>query len=138
MFSLVDTITEGSWHLLFIYYWLTHYLFLLLLAQYTKLVTSAHKHGAMICSWCWLKTRYSSLPTGCELWCMVLDPCSLLCNDQPGTWGFLQTNLFIFDAASQMWWPDIRDTNLFSSSEWMETMAAWICFKPYSLLSVKT
>ena len=34
--------------LLFIYYWLTHYLFLLLLAQYTKLVTSAHEHGAMI------------------------------------------------------------------------------------------
>ena len=43
-----DTITEGSWYLLFIYYWLTHYLFLLLLAQYTKLVTSAHEHGAMI------------------------------------------------------------------------------------------
>ena len=47
LFSLVDTITEGSWHLLIIYYWLTHYLFLLLLAQYSSLVACAHEHGAM-------------------------------------------------------------------------------------------
>ena len=47
VFSLVDTITEGSWHLLIIYYWLTHYLFLLLLAQYTRLVTTAHEQCAM-------------------------------------------------------------------------------------------
>ena len=47
LFSLVDTITEGSWHLLIIYYWLTHYLFLLLLAQYSSLVACVHEHGAM-------------------------------------------------------------------------------------------
>ena len=47
MFSLVDTITEGSWHLLFIYYWLTHSLFLLLLAQLHRLDTSAHEQIAI-------------------------------------------------------------------------------------------
>ena len=47
LFSLVDTITEGSWHLLFIYYWLTHYLFLLLLAQLHRLDTTAHEQIAM-------------------------------------------------------------------------------------------
>ena len=47
LFSLVDTITEGSWHLLFIYYWLTHSLFLLLLAQLHRLVTTAHEQIAM-------------------------------------------------------------------------------------------
>ena len=47
LFSLVDTITEGSWHLLFIYYWLTHSLFLLLLAQLQRLVTTAHEQIAI-------------------------------------------------------------------------------------------
>ena len=47
LFSLVDTITEGSWHLSFIYYWLTHSLFLLLLAQLHRLDTTAHEQIAM-------------------------------------------------------------------------------------------
>ena len=35
-------------YLLFIYYWLTHSLFLLLLAQNSKLVATAHEQSAMI------------------------------------------------------------------------------------------